>query len=152
MNHSSLRTDLRYDPATLYWIEVRGNTARVGLSPLVQESTGSFVAVQFSEVGTEVRKGGSFGSTEAEKHVGQLKAPVSGKLSRVNEALLENPRLLNTDPYGAGWLAEFEMSDAGGELPLLVQGEAEVQAFFGAEERRYKDKGWLAEGVEKFNL
>ena len=152
MKNETLRTDLRYDPATLYWIDIRGNTARVGLSPLVQESTGSFVAVQFSEVGTGVRKGGSFGSTEAEKHVGQLKAPVSGKLLRVNEALVENPRLLNTDPYGAGWLAEFEMSDADSELPLLVQGEAEVRAFFEAEEQKYKEKGWLAEGVDTFKF
>ncbi len=149
MNHSNIRTELRYDPETLYWVEVQGNTARVGMSPLVQESTGSFVAVQFSETGTTVNRGGSFGSTEAEKHVGQLKAPVSGKLLRVNEALVENPRLLNTDPYGAGWLAEFEMSDAAGELPLLVQGAGEVLAFFEAEEQRYKNKGWLAEEAER---
>ena len=142
-----LRTDLRYDPATLYWLDVRGNTARVGISPLVQESTGSFVAVQFSVPGAALTRGESFGSTEAEKHVGQLKAPVSGRLLRVNEAVTENPRLLNTDPYGEGWLAEFEMTNAGAELPLLVQGEAAVRTFFETEIKKYQDKGWLAEGA-----
>lgn len=145
MEQSTIRTDLRYDPETLYWVDVQGNTARVGMSPLVQESTGSFVAVQFSGPGTMVNRSGSFGSTEAEKHVGQLKAPVSGKLLRFNESVVENPRLLNTDPYGAGWLAEFDMSNAGEELPLLVQGAENVLAFFEAEEQRYKNKGWLAE-------
>lgn len=145
MHPFDLRTDLRYDPATLYWLDVRGNVARIGMPPLVQESTGSFVAVQLFPEGAEVRRGERFGSTEAEKHVGHLKAPVSGRLLRVNAQVQENPRLLNTDPYGAGWLVEIELSDAAAELPLLVQGEAEVRAFFEKEAQKYREKGWLAE-------
>lgn len=145
MNTHDLRTDLLYDPAALFWLDVRGNIARIGMSPLVQETTGSFVAVQLAAAGTALAKGESFGSTEAEKHVGQLKAPVSGKLLRCNEKVQEMPRLINTDPYGEGWLVEIEMTDAAKELPLLVQGAANVEAFFEKEIKKYQDKGWLAE-------
>ena len=145
MTTHHLRTDLLYDPAALFWLDVRGNIARIGMSPLVQESTGSFVAVQLAAAGATVAKGESFGSTEAEKHVGQLKAPVSGKLLRCNERVQETPRLINTDPYGEGWLVEIDMTNAAAELPQLVQGETEVKLFFEKEIKKYQDKGWLAE-------
>lgn len=145
MQAFDLRTDLRYDPANLFWLDVRGNIARIGMSPLVQESTGSFVAVQLLDEGAAVAKGERFGSTEAEKHVGHLKAPVSGKLLRVNAQVQETPRLINTDPYGAGWLAEFELTNAEAELPQLVFGETAVRAFFEKEAQKYREKGWLAE-------
>ncbi len=145
MEITDIRTDLRYDPKELYWIDVQGKIARIGMSPLVQESTGSFVAVQFAEAGKTLVPGASFGSTEAEKHVGQLKSPLSGVLLRCNPQVRENPRLINTDPYGAGWLAEIELTNTGAELPLLIQGEAAVRAFFESEIKKYQDKGWLAE-------
>lgn len=109
----NIRTDLQYDPKEQFWLDVQGNIARVGMTPLTQETTGSFVSVQFSQAGAQLAKGQSFGSIEAEKHVGHMKAPLSGTLLRYNEAVHENPRLVNTDPYGEGWL--------GGKLKLAIR-------------------------------
>lgn len=141
----SIRTDLFYATEEGFWLDVSGNTARIGMSPLVQESTGSFVAVRFEEEGASFGKGQSFGSVEAEKHVGHLKMPVSGTVIAVNEKVVENPRLLNTDPYGNGWLAEIDMTNWEAERSQLLSGENEVEAWFEAEIEKYEDKGWLAE-------
>lgn len=144
MKHLDIRTNLYYDPKDLYWLDIIGDIARVGMSPLVPESTGAFVAVQFNAAGN-IARGASFGSTEAEKHVGQLKSPVSGTVLRFNENVRENPRLLNTDPYGEGWLMEIQLSNSAEEIPQLIHGESQVQAFFDDEVKKYEAKGWLAE-------
>ncbi|MCB9284020.1 MAG: glycine cleavage system protein H [Lewinellaceae bacterium] len=141
----SIRTDLFYATEEGFWLDISGNIARIGMSPLVQESTGSFVAVRFEEEGASFAKGQSFGSVEAEKHVGHLKMPVSGTIVAVNEKVLENPRLLNTDPYGSGWLAEIDLTNWDSEQSHLLSGEAEVEAWFETEIEKYEDKGWLAE-------
>jgi glycine cleavage system H protein len=140
-----VRTDLWYATEEGFWLDIDGRTARIGMSPLVQESTGSFVAVRFENLGTPLSKGASFGSLEAEKHVGHLKMPVSGVLIAVNDKVVENPRLLNTDPYGKGWLAEVELTGWPAEQPHLLSGEKEVEDWFAAEIEKYEDKGWLAE-------
>ena len=140
-----IRTDLSYDPETLYWLDIQGNMVRIGMSPLVQETSGSFVAVQFGAVGSSLERNGSFGSAEAEKHVGPLKSPVSGRITATNPMVLENPRLLNTDPYGKGWLVEIEMSQFDVEKAGLVEGPDKVEAWFESEIQKYEEKGWLAE-------
>lgn len=139
-----IRTDLMYKPEELFWVHLNDNIARIGMSPLVQETTGTFVAIQFGKTGTFLSKGDSFGSIEAEKHVGHLKAPLSGKIARVNEKVVENPRLINTDPYGYGWLVEIEMSRRE-ELTELIQGEEKVASWFESEIKKYDEKGWLAQ-------
>ncbi len=141
----NVRTDLLYDPSEGFWMEVHDATARIGYSPLVQETSGSFVALTLKKPGTHVAKGESFGSVEAEKHVGHLKAPVSGTIVAVNEKVMGTPRLLNDDPYGKGWLVEIEMSAPAVELPALLSGEEAVAAWFESEIKKYKDKGWLAQ-------
>jgi glycine cleavage system H protein len=140
-----VRTDLWYAADEGFWLDIDGSVARIGMSPLAQETTGSFVAVRFEEVGARFAKGESFGSVEAEKHVGHLKMPASGVIVAVNEKVLENPRLLNTDPYGKGWLAEIELTDWDAEKSNLLSGENEVEAWFAAEIEKFEDKGWLAE-------
>jgi len=141
----NIRTDVYYDTAESYWVDVNGNTARIGMSPLVQETSGSFVAISINDIGTSHAKGASFGSVEAEKHVGHLKMPVSGKITAVNEKALANPRLLNSDPYGKGWLIEIEMSDFQAEKANLLSGESKIVAWFTDEINKYEEKGWLAE-------
>lgn len=145
IKHFDIRTDLYYATAEGFWLDVDGRTARVGMSPLMQETAGSFVAVRLEKMGASFRRGESFGSVEAEKHVGHLKMPVSGMIVSVNEKVLENPRLLNTDPYGKGWLAEIEMSAWEAEKDALLHGEAGVVSWFEEEIKRMEDKGWLAE-------
>ena len=140
-----VRTDLYYDPVHHFWMDVTGNKAVIGMSPLVQETNGSFVAIQMGRTGTSFRKNESIGSVEAEKHVGPLKAPVSGKILVVNENVIENPRLINEDPYGEGWLMEIELTHAAVEIAGLVSGEEKVMEWFESELKKFDEKGWIAQ-------
>ena len=144
----NIRTDISYATDEGFWLDINGRTARIGMSPLVQETTGSFVAIRMEKPGTSFSRGDSFGSIEAEKHVGHLKAPMSGKIISINEKVLENPHLINTDPYGKGWLIEMEMSEIY-ELDDLLRGDEKVTAWFESEIARYEKKGWLAESVNE---
>jgi len=144
MKNYKLRTDLFYEPENHYWVEINNGIARIGLSPLVQETSGSFVAIQFNQEKDNFTRGESIGSLEAEKHVSHMKAPLSGKVIAKNEAIIENPRLLNTDSYGEGWLVEIELSDED-ELKYLLQSEEEITIWFENEIKKHEEKGWIAQ-------
>jgi len=137
-------TSLHYDPKEHFWIQISNNHARIGMSPLIQETSGAFVAIQINALDMTFKKGASFGSIEAEKHVGPLKMPLSGKVTKVNEAVIENPRLINYDPYGDGWLIEMELADTD-ELYQLIYGENKVIQWFESELKKFDDKGWIAQ-------
>ena len=138
-------TSLFYDPQEHFWVRIDDNTARIGLSPLIQESNGAFVAIQLEGAGQELAKGESFGSIEAEKHVGPLKMPLSGRITRFNEEIIENPRLINYDPYGDGWIMEMELTKADEEVPGLIFGDHNVVQWFEQELKKFSDKGWIAQ-------
>ena len=135
---------LAYDPETHYWVEVNGDEARIGMSSLVQETSGSFVAIAFDGL-NEIKRGQGFGSIEAEKHVGPLNAPVSGRITEVNELVMENPRLINTDPYGQGWLIKIKLSDQETDLPKLISGKKNIHDWFKSELKKFEEKGWIAQ-------
>ena len=137
-------TGLFYDAKEHYWVKISGNTARVGMSPLIQETSGAFVAVQMNAQGKEFSKGEAFGTIEAEKHVGPLKMPLSGKVIKVNDEIIENPRLINYDPYGDGWIVEMELTNADAEVPELIFGDHNVVQWFESELKKFEDKGWIA--------
>ena len=141
----NIKTDLLYDPAEYFWIKAEGNKARIGMSPLVEETSGSFVAIRFAEVGQSFAKSESFGSAEAEKHVGHMKMPVSGKILAINEKVVENPRLINTNPYDEGWLIEVELTNFEAEFDSLIAGEDNIKTWFAAELKKFDEKGWLAQ-------
>lgn len=90
-----------------------GSTARVGISDFAQDSLGDVVFVQLPEVGATVDAGASISEVESTKSVSDIYAPVSGTVTAVNEALTTQPELVNSDPYGEGWMFEVEVSDAG---------------------------------------
>lgn len=138
-------TDRFYDPETGFWVKLEGSAVRIGYNPLVQESTGAFVSIAMENEGASLSQHESFGSIEAEKHVGQLKMPVSGKIHHVNNAVLENPRLANLDPYGEGWLIIVEPDHFEEQKQNLVHGRDSIVDWFEAELKKYEDKGWLAE-------
>ena len=140
-----IKTDLLYDPENYFWIKPEGNKARIGMSPLVEETSGSFVAIRFEKIGESLKKGESFGSAEAEKHVGHMIIPVSGKLLAINQKVLENPRLINTDPYNDGWLIEVELTNFEAEFDGLIAGEENIKIWFEAEIKKFDEKGWLAQ-------
>jgi len=141
----NVATDLYYDSKEHFWIKIADNHARIGMSPLIQETKGAFVAIQMNTLEMKLNKGESFGSIEAEKHVGPLKIPVSGKITKINDHVIENPRLMNYDPYGDGWLIEMELSNADIELPELIYGEQNIKEWFNSELKKFDDKGWIAQ-------
>lgn len=136
---------LFYDANEHYWVKITDNIARVGMSPLIQETSGAFVAVQMNAHHKEFNRGEAFGTIEAEKHVGPLKAPLSGRVIKINEEVIENPRLINYDPYGDGWLVEMELTNAEAEVLDLIIGEDKVVAWFKSELKKFEEKGWIAQ-------
>lgn len=137
-------TGLYYDSKEHFWVKLVGMHARIGMSPLIQETSGAFVAIQINSLENSLSKGESFGTIEAEKHVGPLKIPLSGKITKVNDEVIENPRLINYDPYGNGWLVEMEISDSF-ELSQLIYGDNNVITWFTDELKKFDDKGWIAQ-------
>jgi len=87
------------------------DTARIGITDFAQSALGDVVFVQLPDVGAEVSTGETFGEVESTKSVSDLYAPVSGKVSAVNSDLEGSPDLVNSDPYGAGWLVDVKVSD-----------------------------------------
>jgi glycine cleavage system H protein len=106
---SEIPPDLHYT-AEHEWIRRTGdNTVRVGITDYAQSALGDVVFVQLPDVGTDVTAGESFGEVESTKSVSDLFAPVSAKVVAVNGDLDANSQLVNSDPYGAGWLIELEV-------------------------------------------
>ena len=94
------------------WVQVVGNTARIGITDYAQDALGDVVFVQSPAIGTAVSAGDSFSEVESTKSVSDIYAPVSGAVSLVNDRLTDEPALVNSDPYGDGWLCEITMADA----------------------------------------
>ncbi|HEX4356500.1 MAG TPA: glycine cleavage system protein GcvH [Pseudonocardia sp.] len=87
------------------------NTARVGITDYAQNQLGDVVFVQLPDVGQRVAAGAAIGEIESTKSVSDLFAPVGGEVTAVNEALVDQPELVNSEPYGAGWIFEIRTDD-----------------------------------------
>jgi glycine cleavage system H protein len=95
------------------WIEVIGDkTIRIGISDFAQSQLGDIVFVELPEISTDVKAEESLGNIESVKTVSDLYAPVSGVVTRVNTLLLDQPEIVNNDPYGEGWMVELEIDDS----------------------------------------
>ncbi|HYZ67862.1 MAG TPA: glycine cleavage system protein GcvH [Mycobacterium sp.] len=106
---SEIPADLSYTEEH-EWVQRTGDaTVRVGITDYAQSALGDVVFVQLPDVGAEVTAGESFGEVESTKSVSDLYAPVSAKVVAVNGDLEANPQLVNSDPYGEGWLIELEV-------------------------------------------
>ena len=115
---SDVPDDLKYT-AEHEWVRADGNTARVGITDYAQQALGDVVYVSLPEVGASVEKGAAVGEVESTKSVSVLYAPLSGTVTAHNDALDEQPDLINSDPYGAGWILEIEVSDEAETADLL---------------------------------
>lgn len=113
--------ELKYSKEHI-WIRREGNRAVVGITDFAQEALGAIASVELPEEGDEVEQEDSMGSIEARKTVAELYAPLSGSVSEVNHELLDNPALINDDPYDAGWLLEIVIDDPD-ELKLLMSAD-----------------------------
>jgi glycine cleavage system H protein len=111
--------DLRYT-AEHEWVRVGSDgVARVGITSFAQDALGDVVYVSLPAVGDSVGAGDSCGEVESTKSVSDIFAPVSGEIVAVNEMLDSAPELVNTDPYGEGWMYDVKLSDAGAAESLL---------------------------------
>jgi glycine cleavage system H protein len=109
---SDIPSDLYYT-AEHEWVRRSGDdVARIGITDFAQSALGDVVYVQLPEVGSPVTAGESFGEVESTKSVSDLFAPVSGTVTAVNGELESSPQLVNSDPYGAGWLVDVQVADA----------------------------------------
>ena len=123
---SEIPPDLHYT-AEHEWIRRTGeNTVRVGITDFAQSALGDVVFVQLPDVGTEVTAGESFGEVESTKSVSDLFPPVSAKVVAVNGDLDGNSQLVNSDPYGAGWLIDLEVDGGSVEQDFAALLDAET--------------------------
>ena len=114
--------DLRYLESH-EWVHADGDTARVGITDFAQDELGDVVFVELPDEGDRLTAGEELGVVESIKAVSDIYAPVSGTVTAVNEALFDQPELLNEDPFGEGWLLELELAD-GGEIDDLLDADA----------------------------
>ncbi|MBC7317976.1 glycine cleavage system protein GcvH [Candidatus Bipolaricaulota bacterium] len=114
--------DLRYTKDH-EWVRLEDGRARVGITDHAQKSLGDIVYVELPPVGKEVKKGERTATVESVKAVGEVFAPLSGKVVEVNETVTKSPDLINKDPYGQGWLFVLAVADAK-EVETLLTPEA----------------------------
>ena len=93
------------------WVRVEGRSAVIGITDLAQEELGLISSVELPEEGDIVEQDDSVGSIEARKTVAEIYAPFSGTVLDVNSEVLDNPGLINDDPYDSGWLLEISLDD-----------------------------------------
>ena len=105
------------------WVRIEGNTATIGITDFAQGELGDIVFVDVDSVGDELSAGDVFGSVEAVKTVSDLFLPLSGTVTEFNSELEDQPELLNTDPYGAGWIIKLEIKDDADRSELLTAEE-----------------------------
>jgi glycine cleavage system H protein len=127
---SDIPSDLHYT-AEHEWVRRSGDDmVRVGITDFAQSALGDVVFVQLPEVGSQVTAGESFGEVESTKSVSDLFAPVSGTVLAVNGDLDGSPQLVNSDPYGSGWLVDVQVSDVAG-LESAISALLDPEAYRG---------------------
>ncbi|MCE4563838.1 glycine cleavage system protein GcvH [Maribellus sp. CM-23] len=105
------------------WVRIEGDVVVVGVTDFAQGELGDVVFVEIETEGEELGKGETFGTVEAVKTVSDLFMPVGGEVLEVNEALADDPELVNKDPYGDGWMIKVKVADAA-ELNELLDADA----------------------------
>ena len=105
------------------WIKIEGNIALVGITDFAQSELGDIVFIEVETIGEILKKNEVFGTVEAVKTVSDLFIPVSGKVLEFNNALEDNPELVNDSPYGDGWIVKIEITNTD-EISDLLDSEA----------------------------
>lgn len=138
-------TGLAYDLDHHMWARLlESGNVRIGMDALGLETCGTLAQLAF-ESGTELHRGESFGTLEAEKFVGPLVTPLSGRVATVNDAALGDPGLVERDPYGDGWFIEIEPTNLDEEHALLAHDDVDIVERFEEKVRQYRIEGVLAE-------
>jgi glycine cleavage system H protein len=111
------------------WLTVDGKTVTVGITDFAQSQLGDVVFLDLPAPGRKLAVGESFGVVESVKAASDLYSPIAGRIAAVNDKLAEHPELVNSDPYGDGWILKLELS---GELPSDLLDEAAYKKVAGA--------------------
>ena len=111
-------TELRYS-TDHEWVRVEDSLVRIGITDFAQDALGDVVYVELPEVGAQVAQNASFAEVESTKSVSDIFAPVSGEIAEVNDALEDQPELVNEDPYGDGWICIIQVNSLD-ELDVLM--------------------------------
>ncbi len=125
---------LRYTE-TDEWVRIEGDVARVGVTDYAQKELKDVIGVELPEVGSRVKRGERAATIESIKATADVYSPVTGEIVEVNEKLLEQPELINKDPYGEGWIFAIKIEDRN-ELEKLLDYKSYVESV-----RRRKEKG-----------
>ena len=129
LNELNLPEDVKYTEDH-EWVKLAGDTAKIGISDYAQDQLGDIVFVELPGVGDSFAKGDEFGTLESVKAVSELYMPVGGEVTAINEALEDAPELVNTDPYGEGWMIEVKVADAS-EAETLLNKDGYLEALKG---------------------
>lgn len=111
------------------WAQARGNLVRIGITDFAQSQLGDIVFVEFPEAGAALEVNEPMGTIESVKTVSDLFSPVTGRVVRVNEALLDSPDKVNSDPYGEGWIIEIEVDGDAEEAVAALLSSEQYEAF-----------------------
>ncbi|WP_135852931.1 glycine cleavage system protein GcvH [Halorussus salinus] len=109
------------------WVDDAADTARIGISDFAQDELGDVVFVELPDEGDDLAQNDEFGVVESIKAVSDLYSPVNGTVTAVNDALADQPELVNEDPFGEGWMLEVELADDSGLDDLLSADEYREQ-------------------------
>jgi glycine cleavage system H protein len=101
------------------WLRIEGDTGTIGISDYAQDQLNDIVFVELPQVGAKLNKDDSFGVVESVKAASDVYMPVSGEVIEVNQALEKEPELINSDPYGKGWIIKIRITDASGAAELM---------------------------------
>ncbi len=107
------------------WIRLEGTRATVGISDFAQDALGDIVFLELPKMGASVKVGQQIGEVESTKTTSTIYTPVSGTVSQINTALRDNPEVVNSDPYGKGWIAVIELADLGEVDQLMTASQYE---------------------------
>jgi glycine cleavage system H protein len=141
-------------PAGLYyynsdnhiWLRIEeANKVRCGIDQFGQKVAGTVAYVKVKPVGGTVTKGRTLGTIEAGKYIGPVKSPVNGTILEVNQDVISNPSLINTDSYGNGWLVLIDAPNLQEDIADLIHGEEGVQKWLETDYKKYEEEGLFAE-------
>ncbi len=138
----TLPDDLYYEGKEHIWAKIEGNNVKVGVDAFGVKATGGNTQyVKLKGAGAKAVKGKPFGSIEAGKYIGPLRAPVSGQLAEVNQKVIDDPSLVNTDCYGDGFFIIIEASDLEEDMKSLITGAENIQKWLEEQYAEYEAKG-----------
>lgn len=140
-----LPDDLYYEVEDHLWVRVEGELARIGMDQLGQEAAGTIEHIKIGPVDRLLKRRSNFGFLEAGKFVGPLRMPVKGRIIAVNQEVLEQPLLINRDPYGEGWLILVRPENLADDVQELLHGREVITQWLAQKVQDYRDRGILPE-------